>query len=114
MTDMVGNVEKSVRSHTGILQLAQAILSGLVLMLVTSFYNSAHEASERAVERAAKQSESILLMQAQLDRVHDELSVLHSQLSDVPSLVREVAKMSVTVENNARRIQELEQARKLR
>lgn len=114
MDEIVGNVEKSVRSHVGVMQLVQAILSGLVLLLVTAFYNSAHEASERAVERAAKQSESILLMQSQLDRLHDELSMVHSQLSDVPSLVREVAKMSVTVENNSRRIQDLEQSRKLR
>lgn len=103
-------IEKSGRAHSGLLQIAQTVFSGLVLAVVSIIYGSLHDAGILAI----KQNGEIILMQAQLVSLHEEINALHSQLSDVPAIFREVTKNQVKIEYLDRRVNDLEQTRKLK
>lgn len=89
---------------------ARIIIEGLILAAITGLvwlgFGMYHTQGAQAVAMGA--------MSAQLGYMRDEITSLRTQLADIPALSRAITKVEVRVDEHERRINEIEQVKRLR
>jgi hypothetical protein len=84
-------------------QSVRTVLEALILTAIIVLYQSMSEQAKFATR-----------MDVQMSAVRDDMSNLRVQLNDVPQIARGMAKIEVRLDEHERRLNELEQVRRLR
>lgn len=110
MTSLNENIEKTARSHSGILAIVQTVIGGLILFTATKFYDVAQKNNDATNDQAR----SLFEVKGQVTGISGQVAAVQLQLQGFSSISVTQAEQKVKLAELERRVTELEQAKKLK
>lgn len=106
----VGAVENAGRRHSGVVGIVQTSIGGLLLLVAAGIFNSQRESTAAVSAQAIE----IAKVQGSLTSLTAQMAIMQQQVSGIAQISERLARIESELQEDRRRINEIEQARKLK
>ena len=110
MNDHVGHVEEAGRKHSGVFGIVQTVIGGLLLLVAAGILASQRDTNATALE----QTKQIARIEGGLAAVTAQIASMQIQLGGISQMSERITRVEAEIQEDRRRINDIEQARKLK
>lgn len=106
----VGHVEEAGRKHSGVFGIVQTVIGGLLLLVAAGIFATQRDSNSTALE----QTKQIARIEGSLTSLTTQMGLMQNQLGGIGQISERLARIESELQDDRRRINEIEQARKLK